>query len=154
MVAVGAWGEPMTPTLAGRIETRLVVLALIGSLTTLIITPLLGTPGPLSSTYRDTFSLLGAVFVLGLGWELLYHLLQQFRWEKDWPTLFGLITGVNEGIVLWLAVTARLLPVAGNVPVAAFVEDFAAVWVASWLFANGPLRVVFPRWRFRGGQIW
>ena len=27
------------------------------------------------------------------GWEFLYHGLQQFRWEKDWPTLFGLSAG-------------------------------------------------------------
>ena len=37
------------------------------------------------------------VVVLGVGWELVYHLLMQFRWEKDWPTLFGLLVGVPEG---------------------------------------------------------
>ncbi len=26
----------------------------------------------------------------------------QFRWEKDWPTMFGYLTGINEGIVAYL----------------------------------------------------
>ena len=34
------------------------------------------------------------------GWRgrFVYHLLQQFRWEKDWPTLFALLVGVPEGL--------------------------------------------------------
>jgi hypothetical protein len=38
------------------------------------------------------FLVLLAVAVLGVVWELIYHFLMQFRWEKDWPTLFGLLT--------------------------------------------------------------
>jgi len=38
------------PTLAGRIQTRLVLLAVVGGLVTLIIGPLLPISAPLSST--------------------------------------------------------------------------------------------------------
>ncbi len=144
----------MTPTLAGRLQTRLLILASVGSLVTVAITPLLGLHGPLGSRYVATFCVLGAVLVFGLGWELLYHVLQQLRWEKDWPTLFGLLTGVNEGILIWWVVNTRLLPGVGSVPLGAFVADFSVVWVTSWLVANGPLRVLLPRWRYRGGEIW
>lgn len=153
MVALAARGEPLTPTLAGRIQTRVFILLTVGSLVTLAITPLLGLHEPLSSGYIATFGVLGAVIVFGVGWELLYHLLQQLRWEKDWPTLFGLLTGVNEGLVMWWVVSG-VIPGVSAVPLPAFITDFAVVWVASWLVANGPLRVLFPRWRYRGGEIW
>ena len=35
-------------------------------------------------------------------WEFVYQLLMQFRWEKDWPTLFGYLTGINEGILVYV----------------------------------------------------
>ena len=54
--------------------------------------------------HRATFVVLLAITVIGVGWELIYHFIQQFRWEKDWPTLFGLVTAINEGIVVWLLV--------------------------------------------------
>ena len=154
MVALGARGEPVTPTFAGRVQTRVFVLVLMGSLSTLAITPLLGLPAPLGASYGATFGVLAAVLVVGLGWECVYHLLQQFRWEKDWPTLFGLLTGVNEGFAIWWIVSAGALPGVHPVPLPAFIVDFSVVWLASWLFANGPMRVVFPWWRFRGGELW
>jgi len=39
------------------------------------------------------------------------------------------------------------------VPTSAFVIDFAVVWLAVWLVANGPMRVPFIRWRFHGGRL-
>ncbi len=62
------------------------------------------------------------VIVLGVGWELIYHLIRQFRWEKDWPTLFGLLTAVKEGALLWLLISLHAVPgaaaggAAGGVP--------------------------------------
>jgi hypothetical protein len=35
----------------------------------------------------------------------------------------------------------------------AFWIDFIVVWLAAWIVANGPLRVPFIRWRFRGGRF-
>jgi len=100
----------MLLTLPGRLQTRVFVLATVGTLLTLLVTPLLPLGMPLSEKYRATFIVLAAVAVLGLGWELIYHGLQQFRWEKDWPTLFGLLTGVNEGLLLWLLLSSGTVP--------------------------------------------
>lgn len=144
----------MLPTLGGRIQTRLVLLAVVGGVVTLIIGPLLPISAPLSVVYRDTFVILATVAVLGIGWEFLYHFVMQWRWEKDWPTLFGLITAVPEGVLVWLLLRADLIPgIKGTVPGTAYVIDFAVVWLAVWLVANGPMRVPFIRWRFRGGRL-
>jgi hypothetical protein len=143
------------PTLAGRIQTRIFVLALIGSLTTLLVTPVLpGTSGSLGDTYQTTFSVLIAVTVLGIGWEFVYHGLMQFRWEKDWPMMFGLVTAINEGALVWVLIKASAIPgVDSELKFSTFIVDFAVVWLAAFLFVNGPMRVPFIRWRHNGGRL-
>jgi hypothetical protein len=144
----------MLPTLTGRIQTRLVLLAVVGGLVTAVIVPVLPVSASLATTYRNAFVILAAVAILGVGWECLYHLLMQWRWEKDWPTLFGLVTLVPEGLVVWLLLQAGTIPgISGTVPADAFCLQFLAVWIAAWLVANGPMRVPFIRWRFRGGRL-
>src|SRR3954468_4267072 len=143
----------MLPTLSGRIQTRILVTLVVGGLWTLIITPVLPIHGALSDAYDVTFRLLVAVVVLGIGWELIYHGIQQFRWEKDWPTFFGLITCVNEGLLLWFVADAGWIPGVDSVPAAAFAIDFGTVWLVVWLWVNGPMRVPYIRWRFRGGSL-
>ena len=153
----------MTPTLLGRIQSRLFLLATVGSIITLLIVPVLpvqidgqGASGidDLGGSYAIAFTALAVVAVLGVVvWEPLYHLLQQFRWEKDWPTLFGLLTGINEGILAWF-VLQWLQPEGGvRIEVGGFAIMFSVIWIGVFLFANGPMRVVFLRWRFRGGRI-
>lgn len=145
----------MIPTLAGRIQTRIFVLALIGSLTTLLVSLVLpGTSGSLGDTYQTTFAVLIAVTVLGVGWEFIYHGLMLLRWEKDWPMMFGLITAVNEGALVWVLIKADVLPgVPKDLAFSTFLVDFAVVWLATFLFVNGPMRVPFIRWRHNGGRL-
>ncbi|HSP36644.1 MAG TPA: hypothetical protein VLR26_02715 [Frankiaceae bacterium] len=145
----------MIPTLAGRIQTRIFVLALVGSLTTLLISLVLpGRPGSLGDTYRTTFAVLIAVTVLGVLWEFVYHGLMQFRWEKDWPMLFGLVTALNEGALVWILIKADLIPgVDSGLGLSTFLVDFAVVWLVTFLFVNGPMRVPFIRWRHNGGRL-
>ncbi len=144
----------MVPTLFGRIQTRIFMLAVVGSIVTLLVTPVLPVDGPLDERYRTTFIVLVAVAVLGVLWEFLYHLLMQFRWEKDWPSLFGLLTVVPEGALVWALLWYGLIPTLPVAPpFAAFAIHFVAVWLSVWLVANGPMRVPFLRWRFRGGRL-
>jgi hypothetical protein len=145
----------MVPTLNGRIQTRLFLLAVIGGLVTLVIVPALPGSAPLGDKYRNGFLILATVAVLGVLWELLYHFLMQWRWEKDWPTLFGLVTSVPEGLLIWLLLIVGAVPgIVGTVGGAAFIIQFALIWLAVWLVANGPMRVPFIRWRFQGGRLW
>ena len=146
----------MIPTLLGRIQTRIFVLAIIGSIVQLIFSPILPEVGgaPLGTLYKATFAILIATIVLGVLWEFAYHALMQFRWEKDWPTLFGLITIVNEGALVWLVIKADLVPgVSKGLPFSTFAVDFVLVWIFTFLFVNGPMRVPFLRWRHVGGRI-
>jgi hypothetical protein len=143
----------VTPVYFGRIQTRLFVLLLVGGLWTLIITPLLPGVGPLHHRYQATFTVLAVVFVLGILWDTLYHFLQQFRWEKDWPTMFGLFTGINEAAAAWLVLNTGDVPGHPMIHGLAFVMHFTTVWLLTWLFAIGPMRVPFLRWRFRGGRL-
>ena len=149
----------MTPVLAGRLQTRLFVVATVGVLWTAILTPFLPVPPGtgIGTAYRMTFENLGLMAGLGLLWELVYHLLQQVRWDKDWPTLLGLLTIVNEAIPLWFldhwlhvfpgtaGLAAPLLP--------AFAIHIATTWLMMWLFVQGPVRVLHIRWRFEGGRV-
>jgi hypothetical protein len=145
----------MVPTLNGRIQTRLVLLAVIGGLVTLVIVPVLPGSAPLSDKYQNGYLVLATVAVLGVAWECVYHFLMQWRWEKDWPTLFGLVTLVPEGLLVWLLLSAGAVPgIVGTVGGAAFVIQFLAIWLCVWLVANGPMRVPFIRWRFHGGRLW
>lgn len=141
----------MTPTLNGRIQTRLFLLATVGVVWTFIVTPFLPGVEDVGAAYQVTFLALAIVAIVGIGWEFIYHGLQQFRWEKDWPTLFGLLTGINEGLVTWLVLIALVDP--GSVTAAQFAIHFSTTWLLVWLVANGPMRVFSLRWRFNGGRL-
>ena len=148
----------MLPTLNGRIQTRIFMLVVFGSAITFVLTPLLPGLGFDGTSYRNTYLILATVLVLGIVWELVYHLIQQFRWEKDWPTMFGLITAINEGALVWLFLDEGWIPgIDGDhFPASvfwAFFIDFSVIWLIIWLWTNGPMRVPFIRWRFFGGRI-
>ena len=144
----------MVPTMFGRMQTRVFLLAVVGGLVTLVLTPALPLPGPIGDRYRMTFVVLATVAVLGLLWEVVYHVLMQWRWEKDWPTLFALLTFVPEGVLVWSLLRAGAVPGIDRAPpFAAFLIHFLVVWLVVWLVAQGPMRVPFIRWRFHGGRI-
>jgi hypothetical protein len=143
----------MLPTLSGRIQTRIFALLVFGGIWTLILTPILPIDAPLDTAYKATFIILLTVIVLGVIWELIYHLLQQFRWEKDWPTFFGLITAINEGLLIWILLSAGAIPGDLHVSGPAYVIDFVTTWLVVWVIVNGPMRVPFIRWRFNGGRL-
>jgi hypothetical protein len=141
------------PTLNGRIQTRIFLLATVGVLWTLIITPILPTGASLGTSYEATFSVLLVIAVVGVLWELLYHAIQQFRWEKDWPTIFGLLTGINEGLLAWFLFAGGAIAWVDGITGPAFVIHFVTTWLVVWVVANGPMRVPFVHWRINGGRL-
>jgi hypothetical protein len=141
----------MIPTLAGRIQTRLFLLGTVGLAWTIVVVPFLPKGGvSLGDTYAATILTLFIVALFGIGWELLYHLIQQYRWEKDWPVLYALVEGIPEGILAFLVVDALIA--LGPSPVTFFCH-FASTWILVWLCTIGPMRMVLLRWRFNGGRI-
>ncbi|MDQ3717353.1 MAG: hypothetical protein M3381_15285 [Actinomycetota bacterium] len=143
----------MTYSLAGRIQTRIVLFGVIGGIWTALVTPILPTRLPLGPSYEMSFTVLGLIIVLGVAWELAYHLLQQFRWDKDWPTMFSLLAGVPEGLVLWLLLDSGTW--LWEVPVTArgFWALFISTWLLIWAVLSGPIRVLLVRRRWRGGRL-
>lgn len=143
----------MVPTLAGRIQTRIFSLGVVGSIWLLIISPFLPQNATVGEKYEATFLVLGMVIALGIGWEFVYHGIQQFRWEKDWPALFGLVTAIPEGILVWVLLRTVIPDSVVKPNGASYVIAFATVWLVVWMFVNGPMRVPFIHWRFKGGRI-
>lgn len=143
----------MTYSLAGRIQTRLIVFTMLGGIWTALVTPVLPTRLLLGASYGMAFTVLGLLVALGLLWELLYHLLQQFRWDKDWPIVFSLLAGVPEGLLLWLILGTDTW--FWDVPVTprAFWLLFISEWLLIWVVLSGPIRVPLVRRRWRGGRL-
>ena len=112
----------MTPTLLGRIQTRLAMLGTVGVVWTLLIGLVVPRPDGASSgdVYKALFTALLIVAIVGIVWELIYHGLQQYRWEKDWPTIFGLLVAVPEGIVAWLCLKNDIPWAVGEVQASTF----------------------------------
>ena len=132
----------MTPTLLGRWQTRLLLLFTIGVPITAIFSLLVGGAQP--------FILLWWVLIFGLGWDALYNQLMMRRWDRDWPPTLQLAAGVVE--LLWLAaVVYWIAPIPSPNPIA-FLLHYSAVWLATFLASQSVMRLLFPRWRFRGGQ--
>lgn len=141
----------MTPTLIGRIQTRIALLATVGLVWTILVVPILPKFGAsIGDVYVATLLALLVVTVVGFGWELLYHFIQQYRWEKDWPIVFSLVLGIPEGVLTFAILRAILDPPPSAVT---FILHFFTTWILVWLVANGPVRVVFLRWKFKGGRI-
>ncbi len=163
----------MIPTLNGRIQTRIFLLVVVGGIWTLLITPVVSLvvddgamDGPsLGQVYQVTYAVLAVVLVLGILWEFVYHALMQFRWEKDWPTFFGWITIVNEGIAAYLVAKALAVDptetvgaaewrvLLNGLTLAPFLVAFVTTWIVVNLFVNNFMPVLFLRWRFRGGRL-
>jgi hypothetical protein len=163
----------MTPTLTGRLQTRIFLAITVGVLWTIIITPFLPEPAgiTLGVSYAMAFGSLVLMAAAGLVWEFVYHDIQQQRWDKDWPSIFALLTIGNEAVLVWLL--DHLFPVmsgpmagmggaaavlSGTLGLASpylpgFTLHIGTTWLAIWLFSQGPMRVVCVRWRFEGGQI-
>ena len=137
----------MTPTLFGRWQTRLALLATIGLLISLIFTLVFG-----SSAF---IYVLLYVALFGVVWDVIYIALQQLRWDRDWPAVFQVINGLTEGAFLYLVIRIIGLPgVPSDLSLGLFIAQYGLVWLAIFLWVQGPMRALFPFWRFHGGVIW
>ena len=140
----------MTPTLFGRWQTRVFLLSTVGILLTLPFA--LGLIGDRPSSIY--FWVLLYIGLFGLAWDCLYHLLQQFLWDHDWPGILQLGAAVVEAIFLILVIKffglPHISPSALNLNL--FLLHYSLVWIAVYLCSWVVMRLFFPRWRFRGGR--
>lgn len=132
----------MTPTLYGRWQTRLLLLFSIGVPITALF----------AWFYRSStpFVLLWWVLIFGFGWDALFNQWQNRRWDRDWPPTLQLAGGIIEAI--WLAIVVYWIsPLQPPLPFT-FILHYSTVWIATFLASQSIMRLIFPRWRFRGGQ--
>ncbi len=135
----------MTPTLLGRWQIRFFLLATVGLVISLIVSQSVGNSVPL-------FALL-YVLLFGLVWDVIYQFITSFRWDRDWPTCFQVAAGVIEGALVWgLMLTKKLPGVAEPPPFIVFLIQYGAIWLSIFVLTQGPLRVIWLKWRYQGGQ--
>lgn len=147
----------MTPTLRGRWQTRIALLGTLGLAITAGYMWRIGAwqLGPRQPTFYMLPVLLSYVALIGLLWDLLYVYLQGFRWDRDWPLSFAFFCGIAEGALIFALFRLDWLPGAqyqtGSWRL--FLLHYGTVfWVVYW-WQFGPMRVLFPRWRFNGGEL-
>jgi uncharacterized membrane protein len=139
----------MTPTLFGRWQTRLLLFATVGVFVTLPFVIL-------SGGNAVFFLILAYVAIFGLFWDIIYNYLQKFRWDRDWPAAYQLIAGMWEMLFVFCGVQIigfLPLPIPKELlsPVVFFLH-YTAVWLAVFITSQSLMRIIFPFWRFRGGQ--
>jgi hypothetical protein len=141
----------VVPTFSGRLQTRLFSFLVVGLPWILLLSLALApSAGGLRPVLRAAAFSWTATLALGLVlWEPIYHLLMQLRWEKDWPTLFMLGESVPEAAAVWVLLD-RVGP---GAPLGVFLALFFSTWLVIFLTLHGPMRVLFLRWRFRGGRL-
>lgn len=146
----------MTPTLLGRWQTRLWLMIFIGGLFTLLYWALLGIAGRIPSDDLTLFLVLAIVLVLGLLWDIPYMAVLRFRWDHDWPAIFQLFSGIWEWLVVWGVVAFVTIPFVTQPDAGSwwiFHTHYWLVWLTTFIASQGFLRILNPRWRFRGGQF-
>ena len=137
----------MTPTLSGRWQTRLFLLSTIGVVITLIF-------GYFFGNFVTPFALLGYVLLLGFLWDILYNVVQTLRWDRDWPPIFFVGAGILEGLFLWDLTHLIALPgVDPQLTFGKFASHYCTVFIFTLAIMLGPLKIIFLKWRFRGGRV-
>lgn len=161
----------MTPTLIGRWQTRIFLLATVGVLVSLpFVRGVFRVGAGLGSSWdpfllfgllqdrvipiRDTgfFWVLVYVGIFGLAWDMLYTYLQRYFWDHDWPGVVQLGAAILEG--LWVMILIKTIGLPNTDPeilISLFWYHYSVVSFAAFLFSWGGMRILFPRSRFRGG---
>ncbi len=145
----------MTPTLFGRWQTRLFLFATVGVLITLPF--YLGIIGPdlIDGEHSIYYRILGYIALFGCGWDILYNYLQKFRWDRDWPGALQLLAGIWEAIFIACVVKTVGLPSVPKEDLSLFwfTIHYSLVWSSIYIASHTLMRILFPRWRFNGGQM-
>jgi Kef-type K+ transport system membrane component KefB len=139
----------MTPTLIGRWQSRIYLLATIGVLVTL---PFAFKDG-VQQFHPVFFWVLFYVGLFGLGWDILYTRLQKLLWDHDWPGAIQLIAAIFEGVFLALLINYVGLPNVSrdNFDLVTYIIHYSVVWVFIYMASWVVMRLMFPRARYRGG---
>jgi hypothetical protein len=138
----------MTPTLIGRWQTRILLLGTLGILVTI----------PFSLNGESVyFQVLLAIAVLGCLWDIVYNQLQTVRWDHDWPATLQVGAGIWEAFFFYVPfryLISNILKIGWliDIPFDKFLLHYACIWLAVFTASQTLMRIIFPRWRFQGGE--
>lgn len=138
----------MTPTLIGRWQTRILLLGTLGVLVTI--------PFSLNGEFVY-FQVLLAIAVLGCLWDIFYNQLQTVRWDHDWPATLQVGAGIWEAFFFYVPfryLISNILKIGWliGIPFDKFLLHYACIWLAVFTASQTLMRIIFPRWRFHGGE--
>jgi hypothetical protein len=105
---------------------------------------------------EDFFIVLGCVLVAGFAWDVAWILVQRLRWDRDWPPAFQWAAAIVEGAFTWLLLSNGVLPfipAAESPPGRVFVLHYGLIFLVTFCFVQGPMRALYPRWRYYGGRL-
>ncbi len=139
----------MTFTLFGRWQIRVLLLATVGMLLTILMLARSGSP-----IARQTFSVLIYLSLFGLVWDFAYHQLQRLRWDGDWNGLLQFAGAVWEGLFLVMVIKAVGLPGIDRAgfDIPGFIGFYTVYCVLNSIVTHSLLRILSPYSRFNGGQ--
>ncbi len=118
----------MTPTLWGRIQTRLFLMLTIGLFITFFFMWWWDDSTP--------FIILMAATIIGIAWDAIYIFIQRYRWDRDFPFSFQFMAGIVEGIFLYLLIGMEFLPF---VELGKFIQHYGAVFLCTYMMLLGPI---------------
>lgn len=134
----------MTPTLTGRLQTRLALAVLPGL-------PVAAFAAATLDRLTPTQALIGLLVItlLGFGWDVLHQGLQDRRWDRDWPRIFTLLSWAPEAFGSWLALNA----LDAAAPLGSHLAFFTLLWGSGLVVRATLLPVLLPRWRHEGQRL-
>ena len=147
----------MTPTLLGRIQTRLLLFVFVGLPVTYLFSWYWF--GLDSRFFNIPFKVLFMMFLIGIVLDPIYILIQGFRWDHDWPFAFqAIFTCVEFLLVLGLAELSlfsflNFSAFQSWAVFQIFATHFLILLVLSLAFLLGGLQIFLIRWRFKGGEL-
>lgn len=156
----------MIPTFLGRWHTRILLFLFIGLPVSILYGLYLGE----FEGSRRAIRVLGLALdplplqivcvmtLIGLVLDPVYILIQQGRWDRDWPFAFQFIAMILEFAIVLALIRAELLPFVARGRIAeqdAFhiALHFSIVLILSFVAILGIVQVFLVRWRFKGGEI-
>lgn len=145
----------MTPTLLGRIQTRLLLFLFVGLPITAVFSLLW-----FEELDARPFGVLVLILLIGLALDPLWIFVQRLRWDRDFPFAFqALAMWLEFGIALSL-ISLDVVPLLSEVDalpdeeaVWGTVIHFTLVFIASFLALLGLLQIFLVRWRYKGGEL-
>jgi len=143
----------MTPTLMGRLQTRVLLFIVLGLPITALFSWAIGL-GEIGR-YWDPFVFLAGLLVVGLILDPAYMQLQRFRWDNDWPFAFQFFFSIIEFLITLGLMNLGVLDafLVDRIPWATASIHFTLVFLPSFVALLGGIQIFLVRWRFKGGEL-